>query len=246
MSSRRPRRLRGASDRLYRRRHQIDRAGRHQPQGRRRSSRARGRMRNSTSAPIRNSCARARRSRISAGPTASSSAATATRAREVMREIYRPLYLHETPILFTSPRKLRAHQIRGERVPRHQDHLHQRDGRSLREGRRATCRTWRAASVSTAASAPSSCMRDRASAARAFPKDTLALLKTSQDGGAPTRIVEAVVAVNEARKVRMAEKIEHAFGGVQRQDRRGARPDLQAQHRRHARRAEPRDRAAPA
>src|SRR6185312_3011856 len=34
------------------------------------------------------------------------------------------------------------------------------------------------------------------------------------DAGAPARLVEAVVAVNEARKVKMAEKIERAFGGV--------------------------------
>jgi UDPglucose 6-dehydrogenase len=47
-----------------------------------------------------------------------------------------------------------------------------------------------------------------------FPKDTLALLRTSQEAGAPTRIVEAVVSVNEARKQAMAEKIERAFGGV--------------------------------
>jgi len=47
-----------------------------------------------------------------------------------------------------------------------------------------------------------------------FPKDTLALLKTSQEYGAPTRIIEAVVAVNDARKIAMAEKIERAFGGV--------------------------------
>ena len=63
---------------------------------------SRGPTRSSTSPPIRNSCARARRSRISAARTASSSAATRERAREVMREIYRPLYLHETPIVFTS------------------------------------------------------------------------------------------------------------------------------------------------
>jgi UDPglucose 6-dehydrogenase len=47
-----------------------------------------------------------------------------------------------------------------------------------------------------------------------FPKDALALRKTAQDLGAPTRIVEAVVAVNDARKLAMAEKIERAFGGV--------------------------------
>ena len=48
-----------------------------------------------------------------------------------------------------------------------------------------------------------------------FPKDTLALRKTAQDLGAPTRIVEAVVAVNDARKLAMAEKIEKALGNVE-------------------------------
>src|SRR6202030_146150 len=47
-----------------------------------------------------------------------------------------------------------------------------------------------------------------------FPKDTLALLKTAEQVGAPSSIVEAVARVNEARKQRMAEKIERAFGGV--------------------------------
>src|SRR4029077_11882703 len=47
-----------------------------------------------------------------------------------------------------------------------------------------------------------------------FPKDTLALMKTAQDASAPTRIVEAVVAVNDERKIQMAEKVEKAFGGV--------------------------------
>jgi UDPglucose 6-dehydrogenase len=47
-----------------------------------------------------------------------------------------------------------------------------------------------------------------------FPKDTLALVQTAQDLGTPTRIVEAVVAVNERRKLDMAKKIETAVGGV--------------------------------
>src|ERR1019366_6767199 len=46
-----------------------------------------------------------------------------------------------------------------------------------------------------------------------FPKDTLALLKTGQDEGAPLRIVETVVAVNDARKRLMARKIMQALGG---------------------------------
>ena len=46
-----------------------------------------------------------------------------------------------------------------------------------------------------------------------FPKDTLALLKTSQDYDAPQRIVEAVVAVNDQRKRAMGRKVIHAMGG---------------------------------
>jgi UDPglucose 6-dehydrogenase len=46
-----------------------------------------------------------------------------------------------------------------------------------------------------------------------FPKDTLALLKTAEDYEAPTRIVEAVVKVNEARKRAMGRKVIEALGG---------------------------------
>jgi UDPglucose 6-dehydrogenase len=47
-----------------------------------------------------------------------------------------------------------------------------------------------------------------------FPKDTLALMRTAREANAPSRIVEAVVEVNDARKLAMAKKIEAAFGGV--------------------------------
>src|SRR5206468_6127781 len=46
-----------------------------------------------------------------------------------------------------------------------------------------------------------------------FPKDTLALLKTAEDNGSPTRIVEAVVRVNDARKRAMGRKVIEALGG---------------------------------
>jgi UDPglucose 6-dehydrogenase len=46
-----------------------------------------------------------------------------------------------------------------------------------------------------------------------FPKDTLALIKTAQDHGAPLRIVETVTAVNEQRKRAMARKVIAACGG---------------------------------
>ncbi|MBV8070770.1 MAG: UDP-glucose/GDP-mannose dehydrogenase family protein [Acidobacteriaceae bacterium] len=46
-----------------------------------------------------------------------------------------------------------------------------------------------------------------------FPKDTLALVRTAQEYGAPTRLIETVVAVNEARKASMASRIITACGG---------------------------------
>jgi UDPglucose 6-dehydrogenase len=46
-----------------------------------------------------------------------------------------------------------------------------------------------------------------------FPKDTLALLKTGQDYEAPLRIVEAVVASNDQRKRSMGRKVIQALGG---------------------------------
>ncbi len=46
-----------------------------------------------------------------------------------------------------------------------------------------------------------------------FPKDTLALARTAQDFGAPVRLVEATVAVNDARKAAMADRVVAACGG---------------------------------
>ena len=46
-----------------------------------------------------------------------------------------------------------------------------------------------------------------------FPKDTLALLKTSQDYDAPQRIIEAVVMVNDNRKRAMGRKVIQALDG---------------------------------
>ena len=46
-----------------------------------------------------------------------------------------------------------------------------------------------------------------------FPKDTLALVRTAQEQGAPCRIVEAVVEVNAAQRARMVDKVRAALGG---------------------------------
>ena len=69
-----------------------------------------------------------------------------------------------------------------------------------------------------------------------FPKDTLALVRTAQDYGAPSRLVETTVAVNDARKSSMAMRVIGRLRRIgARQDDRRARPDLQAGDRRHAR-----------
>ncbi len=69
----------------------------------------------------------------------------------------------------------------------------------------------------------------------------------------PVRLIETTVAVNDARKKAMAAQGRRRPGGRRsgsrgpgRQDHRRAGPDLQAQHRRHARRPQPGHRAGPA
>jgi len=47
-----------------------------------------------------------------------------------------------------------------------------------------------------------------------FPKDTLALVRIAQEAGAPSRLIEAVVAVNDARKAGMSARIIAACGGT--------------------------------
>ena len=64
----------------------------------------RARRRRSRSSPTPNSCARARRSSDFKRPDRIVIGTEDERAREVMREVYRPLYLNEAPILFTGRR----------------------------------------------------------------------------------------------------------------------------------------------
>ncbi len=124
------------------------------------------------------------------------------RARDVIREIYRPLYLHETPILFTSPEsseliKYAANAFLATKITfiNEMADLCEKLGADVQDVARGIGLDGRIGSkfLHAGPGFGGSC----------FPKDTLALLKTSQDGGAPTRIVEAVVHVNEARKVAM-------------------------------------------
>ena len=135
------------------------------------------------------------------------------RAREVMREVYRPLYINETPMLFTSREtseliKYAANAFLATKITfiNEMASLCEKVGGDVQDVARGIGLDGRigAKFLHAGPGFGGSC----------FPKDTLALVKTARDAGAPSRIVEAVVAVNEARKLEMAKKIETAFGGV--------------------------------
>jgi len=136
----------------------------------------------------------------------------AERARDVMKALYRPLYLIETPILFTSRTsseliKYAANTFLAtkitfineiadlcEKVSADVHDVAKGIGLDGRIGRKF---------LHAGPGYGGSC----------FPKDTLALVRTAQDVGAPLRIVEAVVDVNDKRKKSMAQRVFNACGG---------------------------------
>ena len=133
-------------------------------------------------------------------------------ARQVMRDIYRPLYLNESPLVFTGRRtaeliKYAANAFLAtkitfineiadlcEAVGANVQDVSRGIGLDNRIGRKF---------LHAGPGYGGSC----------FPKDTLALLKTAEDFDAPMRIVEAVVAVNDSRKRAMGRKVIQALGG---------------------------------
>ena len=135
------------------------------------------------------------------------------RARDVMREIYRPLYLSETPIVFTTREsseliKYAANAFLAVKITfiNEMADICEKVGGDVQDVARGMGLDGRIGNkfLHAGPGYGGSC----------FPKDTLALVQTAQSIGAPTRIVEAVVAVNDRRKQDMAKKIETAFGGV--------------------------------
>jgi UDPglucose 6-dehydrogenase len=136
------------------------------------------------------------------------------KAREVMREVYRPLYLNETPILFTSREsseliKYAANAFLATKITfiNEMANICEKVGADVQDIARGIGLDGRIGSkfLHAGPGFGGSC----------FPKDTLALRKTAEQVGAPTQIVDAVVRVNEQRKTQMAEKVVTAFGGVQ-------------------------------
>ena len=133
-------------------------------------------------------------------------------ARDVMRELYRPLFLNETPILFTERRtseliKYAANAFLAVKITfiNEMADLCEKVGANVQEVSRGIGLDNRIGKkfLNAGPGYGGSC----------FPKDTLALTKTAKDHNSPVRIVDTVVEVNAARKKAMADKIIKAMGG---------------------------------
>jgi len=133
-------------------------------------------------------------------------------AKDVMSEIYRPLFLNESPILFTGRRtaeltKYAANAFLATKITFINEiaDLCEKVGADVQEVSRGIGLDNRIGSkfLHAGPGYGGSC----------FPKDTLALMKTAQDNDSPVRIVEAVVQVNDQRKRAMGRKVIHALDG---------------------------------
>jgi UDPglucose 6-dehydrogenase len=134
------------------------------------------------------------------------------RAREVLRRLYRPLYLIEAPIVFTGIEtaeltKYAANAFLAMKVTfiNEMADLCEKVGADVHDVARGIGLDGRIGRkfLHPGPGYGGSC----------FPKDTLALVRTAQDYGAPSRLVEATVAVNDARKSSMAMRVISACGG---------------------------------
>ena len=133
-------------------------------------------------------------------------------ARNVMRAVYRPLFLNESPLLFTSRRsseliKYAANAFLATKITfiNEMADLCEKLGANVQDVSRGIGLDNRIGSkfLHAGPGYGGSC----------FPKDTLALLKTAQDHETPVRIVEAVVQANDLRKRAMGRKIITALDG---------------------------------
>ncbi len=138
--------------------------------------------------------------------------AESDRAREVLRQIYRPLFLIEAPILFTGLEtaelvKYAANSFLAMKVTfiNEMADVCERVGADVHDVARGIGLDGRIGRkfLHPGPGFGGSC----------FPKDTLAMMRIAQDCGTPSRLIEAVVAVNDARKAGMAARVITAAGG---------------------------------
>src|SRR5689334_10302487 len=139
--------------------------------------------------------------------------ADSERAREVMRQLYRPLYLIETPIVFTDIEtaeliKYAANAFLATKITFINEiaDLCERVGADVQDVAKGIGLDGRIGRkfLHAGPGFGGSC----------FPKDCTALVRTAREAEAALSIVETVVRVNEARKARMADKIVAACGGT--------------------------------
>ena len=134
------------------------------------------------------------------------------RARSVMTEVYRPLYLNQSPLLFTSRRtseliKYAANGFLAMKITFINEiaDLCERVGADVQDVSRGIGLDGRIGSkfLHAGPGYGGSC----------FPKDTLALAKTAQDNESPVRLIETTIAINDNRKRAMGRKVIAAAGG---------------------------------
>ena len=137
---------------------------------------------------------------------------TDARAREVMTEIYRPLFLNQSPLLFTDRRtseviKYAANAFLAMKITfiNEMADLCEAVGGNVQEVARGIGLDNRIGSkfLHAGPGYGGSC----------FPKDTKALARTAQEAGIPLKLIETTIAVNEARKKAMAQRVIKACGG---------------------------------
>ena len=133
------------------------------------------------------------------------------RAAAVMSELYRPLNLNESPLLFVGRRtseliKYAANAFLAMKITfiNEMADLCEAVGADVQQVARGIGLDKRIGSkfLHAGPGYGGSC----------FPKDTIALVRTAQQYGAPTRLIEATVAVNDARKKAMAGRVEKTLG----------------------------------
>ena len=134
------------------------------------------------------------------------------RAQAIMRELYRPLYLNETPILFTSRRtseliKYAANAYLALKITyiNEMADLCEAVGADVQQVARGIGLDGRIGGkfLNAGPGYGGSC----------FPKDTIALVRTARDAGSPMELVETTIKVNDERKRAMARKVVKALDG---------------------------------
>ena len=135
------------------------------------------------------------------------------RAKAVIAEIYRPLYLNRAPIIYTGRRtaelmKYAANTFLATKITFINEiaDLCERVGADVQEIARGIGLDNRIG--------PKFLHAGPGFGGSCFPKDLRALIKTAQDHDVPLRILEAVETINDTRKRAMARKVSSAFAGV--------------------------------